>query len=267
MTIKLRERLFWGFFALSTAALVGAVLVLWLTGVEGVERARIAVFPGDEPGLFYAALAVVAVCGVYAAVMTGSMAIQSGKTVSVELFFFSLWVFTQSMELARVTTVVMASRGAGYGAYEMVTRLVLAGRYGGAMALFMGSLFSVGLKQERGMPIFMVTVVSALFFSSMQPLNSVGPGSDLLVERGIVPMAFAFEVVLLALAGVNYTIAWRTSRDRAYLWAGLGMILCAASSGLMKVWLAPLVILSAVPLLIVGTWLHVKSLHDYYLWR
>lgn len=267
MTIKLRGRLFWGFCALSTASLVLAGSTLWLSGVENFERLRSSGFGNPDPLAFYMVVAAATASGLYAAILTGLVALRSGKTVSVEIFFFALWAFSQSFELAKVGSLILGIHAASSVAFEIVTRMALFGRYVGTIALFSGSLFSVGLKQERGLPALTSTLMAGLLFASIQPLNSIFPGMDFLADRGMRSLAGVFEVAVVSMAVVNYLIAWRSGRDRAYLRAGAGLVVCASAASILRaspsLWITAL----AIPVLAVGTWLHLKNLHDYYLWR
>jgi hypothetical protein len=267
MTIKLREHLFRGFFALSVAMTLTSFLTLWFVGAEGIEHARTSGLGNADPRVFYTVLAAACASGLYALTVSAFLAMRSGKTVSVELFFFALWALCQAFELTKIVSVAFGTMGAGSGVYELATRAALAGRYCGAIAVFSGSLFAVGLKQERGIPILMVTLVSALLFASMHPLNSVGPGKDFLADRGIEPLTGALELSLTMLATVNYLIAWRAGKDRAYVWTCVGLVLCVAASAVLKTIPNPIVASASIPVLVFGTWLHIKSLHDYYLWR
>jgi len=267
MTIKLREHLFRGFFALAVAMALTSFLTLWSVGIPGMEAARASGLGNADPLVFYTVLAAACAGGLYALIVSSFLAIRSGKTVSVELFFFALWALCQAFELTKIVSVAFGTLGAGSGVYELATRVALTGRYCGAIAVFSGSLFAVGLKQERGIPILMVTLVSALLFASMHPLNSVGPGKDFLADRGIATLTEAFEAALALLAAINYLIAWRAGKDRAYVWTCIGLVLCIASSTVLKTVPNPLVAAASIPVLVFGTWLHIKSLHDYYLWR
>ena len=267
MTIKLREHLFRGFFALSIAMVASSMLTLWFIGGAGIDQVRASGLGNPDPMIFYTVLAAACASGLYALIVSAFLALRSGKTVSVELFFFSLWALCQAFELSRIVSVAFGTTGAGSGVYELATRVALAGRYCGAIAVFSGSLFAVGLKQERGIPILMVTLVSALLFASMHPLNSVGPGRDLLADRGIAPLTSAFELALALLAAINYLIAWRAGRDRAYVWTCIGLVMCVASATVLKTIQNPFIAAGSIPVLVVGTWLHIKSLHDFYLWR
>lgn len=245
--------------------LAGAAL--WISGFENLERLRVSGFGRSDTMAFYVVLAAACASGLYAAVITGLVALRSGKTVSVEIFFFALWAFCQSFELAKTGSLVLGIHGASSVAFEIVTRLALFGRYAGTIALFSGSLFSVGLKQERGMPVFATTLMAGLLFASIQPLNSVFPGVDFLADRGMESLATVFVAAVAAMAFVNYMIAWRSGKDKAYLTAGMSLVACVLASSMLKADPALWVVALAITVLAIGTMLHLKSLHDYYLWR
>ncbi|PKL23217.1 MAG: hypothetical protein CVV47_16090 [Spirochaetae bacterium HGW-Spirochaetae-3] len=267
MTIKLRERLFWGFFAASTAGLVVAGATLWSLGPGEIERMRISGFANpDAPG-FYTALAAAVACAIYAVAVSGLIAFRSGRSASMEIFFFALWAFCQIFELARIGSLALGSSGAGAGSYGVMTMIALFGRYSGSIAIFVGSLFSVGLKQERGIPAFSAVIMAGLLFATMHPLNSVVPGRDLLADRGVALLAGMFQGALFMLAMADYVMAWRSAKDRAYLVAGIGLALCVIGSIALKSATSPWLAAASLPALIVGTWVYLKSLHDYYLWR
>ena len=111
MTIKLRGRLFWGFFAVAASGLVLALASLWALGFDDLPRLSVSGLGGYGSTGFYALLAAAGVGGLYAATVTGLVALKSGKTVSVEIFFFALWAFCQGFEMARLASVALAARG------------------------------------------------------------------------------------------------------------------------------------------------------------
>ncbi len=267
MTIKIRERLFSVFFASSLFLFGGAIAAVWFLRPDGL----LSVLPSwklDIPVVaFYTVIGSAVVSGLFAVVVTGLVTFKSGKTVSVEIFFFTLWAFCQVFELTKIGSLLLGSKLSNSLAYELVTRQALFGRYCAATALFSGSLFSAGLKQERGIPAFMATLMVSLFFSSVHPLNSSRPGLDMLADRGVPWLAFLFEVLMVLLALVNYLIAWRNSRERENLVAALCVSICFGASSLIKVAHSPLTAILAFAGLCAATWMYMRTMHSYYMWR
>ncbi len=266
MTIKLRERLFWGFFVAATLEFVGTAALVWSIG-PGVVGWIVPDIAGASPMMEYLALGAAGLCGLYAMAVSGLVALRSGKTVSVEIFFFAFWAFCQSFELVKFVSVILLARGAGSGSFELATRIALFGRYGATMAIFAGSLFSAGLKSERGTPLFLAVLLISLFFATIHPLNSIGPGIDLLADRGSMPLAKAFQGALVVLSVINYGLAWYIGKDRAYLVSAVGMVLCVGAIAVLQSSLRLAVLIAVVPVLVIGTITYIRSMHAYYLWR
>jgi hypothetical protein len=267
MTIKIRERLFSVFFASSLFLFGGAMAVVWFLGLDGLFLVPSGWKLEISAVAFYTVIGSAAVSGLFAVGVTGLVALKSGKTVSVEIFFFTLWAFCQVFELTKIGSLLLGSKLSNAFAYELVTRHALFGRYCAATAIFSGSLFSAGLKQERGIPVFMATLMVSLFFSSVHPLNSSRPGIDMLADRGVPWLAFLFEALMVALALVNYMMAWRNTRERENLVAALCVSVCFGASALIKVTQSPLTAILAFGALCVGTWMYMRTMHTYYLWR
>lgn len=267
MTIKLRERLYWLFFLLSAAGILALGLAILWVGPSAIDRVRLSFFSGGSAASFYTIAAAAVACALFGATFTAFIAMNSGKTVSVEVFFFALWALSQSFELAKGFMLVVASRGAGADFFAAVTRAALFGRYLGTLAIFAGSLFSVGLRQERSMPVLSAIVLAAMLFATLQPLNSVGPGATILLDRGLAPVAVVFELAILGLAFADYLVAWRSSKDKAYLYAGLSVLGAATSAMALKASAYPWLAIAIFPIMVACAFMHTRSLHDYYLWR
>lgn len=267
MTIKLRERLFKAFFAVSLFAAVGAGALLWAMGVDGIEGV-LSIWNVDfPPAAFYTVLGSAAASGVYAAAACGLIAIKTGRTVSVEIFFFSLWAFCRIFALAKIGVVALGPRVPSPVAYELVTRAALFGRYCGVLSLLAGSLFAVGLKQERGMPVFAAVLMVSLFFATVHPLNSAGPGTDLLLDRGIPALTRAFELFMIALAVLDYLMAWKTTKGREFLVAGASVLACFVAASVADSTLSPAAAVGAFVAQAAGAAAYLSTLHEYYLWR
>jgi hypothetical protein len=267
MTIKIRERLFRAFFVISSLLLAGAGAAVWLMGFDGVLGV-LSVWKLDaSAAALYTVIGTAGFSGFFAVTVTGLVAFRSGKTVSVEIFFFTLWAFCQIFELTKIGSLVLGSRISSPVAYEIVTRIALFGRYCAVLAIFAGSLFSAGLKQERGIPVFMATLMAALLFASVYPLNSSSPGLDMLADRGIPWLAFSFEIMMVILTLIDYGIAWHNTKERENIVASVSVALCYGASAMVKATQSPMMALLAIAGLCAGSWIYMKTMHKYYLWR
>lgn len=270
MTIRLREMLFRLFFTGSGLLSVLTLAGLWVAGPEGLDRAMVVMAVGSGYADFVFSLSLPGSLGLVAVAGAGFLAIKSGRTVSVELFFLSFWMFCLSLELLRFIPVFLLAvtpLEAHTTAMEFVTRTVLAARYAGTASLFAGSLFAVGLRTERIQAALLVSILAGLVFSSVQPLNSASPGWDWLAERGFTVFASGLSVTLGLLSIINHVVAWRSGHESAFLWAGFGLGLMVAGSVAMQLHLPKAVLLASMTGLATGAWIYGKSLHDHYLWR
>ena len=199
--------------------------------------------------------------------MLGIIAFRAARSASLEIFFFSLWCLALCFELARAMSLWMALSGAGLSAVSIVERFAIFGRYLSFIALFMGSLFPAGLKPERSGVILSAALIAAMFFTSIHPINQGTNGSLLVVELGYSRLLRLLEIGLALLTLANYGIAWKENRDKAYLRAAGGAALCITGIWLGRSSLSMFISAVAIAGLCVGSWLYIKSMYSYYLWR
>jgi hypothetical protein len=267
MTITTRERtLKIGFAAslLFIAGILAAVTIFTFRFSGGVSQVlRIA---ASIEGLA-AGMAAIAVCMITSVAVTGFMAMRNGKTASAELFFYAVWAFCLGFEALRFLSLGFMIHNASLGTTVLLTRLVMFGRYFGLLNLFMGSILAVGFKQERMSGVLSAAFLLALFFSSVQPVNSGVPAPDFLIDRGFGFLMSLFDSSLIAMTLVNYVVAWRMNRDTAFLASGAGLALSVLAALLLRSNYSPWLLLPATGFLVAGAWLHIKSMNGYYLWR
>lgn len=214
-----------------------------------------------------AGLAAIAVCMITSVLITGFIALRNGKTASAELFFFAVWAFCLSFEAFRLLSLGFMIQNASMGTLVLLTRLVMFGRYFGLLSLFMGSILAVGFKLERMSGVLSTAFLLALFFASVQPVNSGVPAPDFLIDRGFGFLMSLFDSALISMTLVNYVVAWRTNRDTAFLASGAGLALSILAALLLRSNYSPLLTLPATGFLVAGAFLHIKSMNGYYLWR
>ncbi|TFG82130.1 MAG: hypothetical protein E4H20_08310 [Spirochaetales bacterium] len=267
MTAKFRERLLKAMFFSACASSAGVTWLVWTGSGAGGGGAIRGLPPLQEAVPVYAATAGLVACVLYALVLIGIIAFRAGKSASPEIFFFAVWAFGLSLELGQVMAIWMSYSGAALSTVSLSSRLALFGRYLSLMGLFMGSIFSVGLKQERMGLLLSAAILVALFFGTIHPLNVVTAETGVIVELGYGRLMRFFEISIMCLIGVNYTLAWRENRDKAFLRAGLGLALCVPAVWILRAVTSIPMVFAALPFLILGTWLYFKNLFVYYLWR
>lgn len=267
MTTSYRERALKAMFllALLMVALVPFYLVSKVTFDDATLDRAGALFQGSWA--FYAQLLVIVFCVLYAIVMLGIIAFRAARSASLEIFFFSLWCLALCFELARAMSLWMALSGAGLSAVSIVERFAIFGRYLSFIALFIGSMFPAGLKIERSGVMFSAAIIAAMFFASIHPINQGNNGSLLVVGLGYSRLLRLLEISLALLTLANYGIAWKENRDKAFLRAGWGAALCIAGMWIGRSSLSMFASAAAIAGLCLGSWLYLKSMYAYYLWR
>jgi hypothetical protein len=267
MTTSYRERALKAMFFLALLALaIASFYLLSRASFDAATLAKAGALFQDSWAL-YAQLLFIAFCVLYALVMLGIIAFRAARSASLEIFFFSLWCLALCFELARAMSLWMALSGAGLSAVSIVERFAIFGRYLSFIALFMGSMFPAGLKIERSGVLLSAALIAAMFFTSIHPINQGTNGSLLVVELGYARLLRLLEIGLALLTIANYGIAWKENRDKAFLRAGLGAGLCIAGVWLGRSSLSLILSATAIAGLCLGSWLYLKSLYAYYLWR
>ena len=267
MTITTRERTLKIGFGASLLFILGTLAIS--TGFIirfGIDFPSIQQLPTSMEAII-AGLTAIAVCMAASVIITGFMALRNGKTASAELFFFTVWAFCLGFEALRIFSLGFIIFNASIGPMVFVTKLVMFGRYLGLLSLFMGSILAVGFRQERMSAVLSAAFLLALFFSSVQPVNSGVLAPDFLIDRGFGFLMSLFDSALIAMTLANYLVAWRMNRDTAFLASGAGLALCVLAYLLLRSNHSPWFILPALFFLAIGAWLHIKSMNGYYLWR
>lgn len=267
MTTSYRERALKAMFFLALLTLAIAPFYLVSKASFNAENIAKAGALFQDSWALYAQLLFIVFCVLYALVMLGIIAFRAARSASLEIFFFSLWCLALCFELARAMSLWMALSGAGLSAVSIVERFAIFGRYLSFIALFMGSMFPAGLKPERSGVLLSAALIAAMFFTSIHPINQGTNGSLLVVELGYSRLLRLLEIGLALLTLANYGIAWKENRDKAFLRAAGGAALCIAGIWLGRSSLSIFVSAVAVAGLCIGSWLYLKSMYSYYLWR
>ncbi len=254
-------------FALACAAIATFVYALFAKGaLDGGTIAKAATLVGGEASL-YSRVGTSGFAAIAALVLLGLIAFKAARSASLEIFFFSLWCFALCLELGAPLAYFLSAGGEGMAFVSFALRAGLFGRYLSFAALFSGSLFPAGLRSERALALFWISLLGAMFFSSIHPLNQGTSGSLVTVEVGYGLIVGFMEIGLALLAAVNYCIAWRENRDKTFLKAGIGAAACMAGAALIRASTSLPMALMVIFLISLGSWTHLRSLYAYYLWR
>ncbi|MBU0936764.1 MAG: hypothetical protein KKI09_04865 [Spirochaetes bacterium] len=267
MTISSRRLLYHFFLAVSLILLLLALVLLFGTPAQQLENARFIVYESLTRLEFLAGLVMILFSLAVAVGGTAIMALGIGKSSSVEIFFFALWAASMSTEAGRMLNIWLSRQDPNMAVLILSTRFVLFGRYLGVASMFLASIFSVGFKAERMNPAALIASCLALLLASMQPLNSGSIDSQFLVIRGYTGLSLGFESAIVILTMINYLIAWNMSGSRHFLFGGAGAAAILAGLFLLRFDLPILIKPLAMASIIFGSWLYLRHMYQYYLWR
>lgn len=264
MTIKSRENLVHVFLIITIVILALSSLSLWLISPEPLSSQSRA-HPGGILG-FWMNIVSAFVCGFTGMLVLVTLALRTGKSSSIELFFLSVWAFGLNLELGSAFIPWFISQGFGLFTIGLISRVIIFGRYISLLSLFLGSIFALGLQQDRLDFIFGIIFLLAAFFASLHPLNMIARSAGF-VELDYSDMVKNFETIIILMGFINYLVAWWEKKDRAFLAAGLGAVAFTTSVYILRSNPGPLLYILIVPLIVTGIWLYIKSLYSHYLWR
>ena len=267
MTISRRRGLYKLFFGFSVAVLVLAATALISGGAAGLANTRYFGLHQGSQAQFVAGITAGLLCLAAGLACNAVIALGIGKSISVEIFFCSLWALSLSLEAGRLLILGLSRAEINMAILTLLTRVVLFGRYIGLSAMFMASIFSNGFKQERLNPTIMIIIFFSLLFASIQPLNTGAIDNDFLMARGYRSLSGAFDLAIIGLIAANYLIAWRNNGNRTFLLCGLASLAMLGGAYLLRGSPSWLLLIPALAAMGAGAWVYLKNMYVYYLWR
>ncbi len=205
--------------------------------------------------------------GLYSVLCLAYILFSFRKTVSSEIFFFSFWALSLSLESLRPLAFSLAAGSAPSYLALSLTRLIIAGRTMGLLAFFCASLYASGFHNEKLGAAAGIVVIISLVLAGGLPLNTGTYEVDLIAKTG-----FGSSIrPLLAIAGLailaDFIYASFQSGDTPYRLVALGSGAVLAGQALILTQWNPLLLILGFALLYYGSWLIVSRLHSYYLWQ
>lgn len=275
VTFATRRRIYWLLFALALAVFIVGI-VLSLPGLSGRPDSSFladsgALEEGRILGLRFSSSIGARIGALLAAflavLLLGQILAMFRKTASPEIFFFSFWALSLAFECGKIAVFRLGAGGAPDASIEFASRLVLAGRYAGKLALFMSGLFAVGLRSERqGVYALALLAIGGAFAGAM-PLDTGVYETSLVLRPGYPGIDDGIGFLIGTISFANYLRAASISGERGYVLAGLGLLLAVAGRFLLENSWNPLLFLPGALLVAFGSWILITKLHAWYLWQ
>lgn len=188
------------------------------------------------------------------------------KTVSSEMFFFTFFVISMSLEAARIADLLIVAQNAPAYYEVVVTRAVYFGRFLGVFCLFTSGLYATGIDYQRFEIVLGISLLLAFTLAFSIPVTSVA-GAPTLVNRlgsrsQLLSVFFALELFSV----LNFLLASFLKRNRDYIWMAAGLFLVIVGKDLLFFLVSPVPDAVAAVLLFAGTMLFGNRTHVVYLW-
>ncbi|MEW5818219.1 MAG: hypothetical protein AB1798_22875 [Spirochaetota bacterium] len=188
------------------------------------------------------------------------------KTSSAEIFFFTIFILSLSLESFRVGQVLLQlqNKSAYFGI--LLTRIVYFGKIFGVLCLFSSGLFAAGIKYQKFGIIIGFDLLLSLSLASTIPVDFSILHSNFLYKIGNGrELVFAF-IVIEIFSVLNYCWAAFTKNDPEYSLIALGLFFVILGRELLFFMPGPVLVCTGFIFLIGGTILFSNRTHYVYLW-
>ncbi len=198
----------------------------------------------------------------YAPVFLLILGRQMRRNPSAEMAFLSIFLFTFSLQIFRISFLTEAAYIPGS---DLATRTVYFGRLMGLSALFAASLFATGLQIQKFGQILLICFLTAFSLSILLPVNSSITTAALLHRIAREKHLAIFCLSLELLTVLNYiAAAHQLGRSEYYRLSLLSLSIIAGYE--MLYFLYPPFILPGLITLISGTFLFIRTSRKLFLW-
>jgi len=275
VTLQTRRRTYWVLFGISLAMfLLGIILAVLLGKRNDVPIFLIEhdiykvhpIFGLRIPSLILSIFDVLSL-SFFAVAVLAFILLSFRKTVSAEIFFFSFWLCTLSLESLRFLHLFLALSGKADLALAIVNKLYIGGHFLGYMAIFISGLYSAGMRNERQFAIMAVCAAISVALTSILPVNTGIWEQNLLFKVGYGRLIEGFSLSIIMITIANYLIAVRVRGDRAYYYIALGIAAVSAGSHFISLDGSPMLSLASALTMSLGSILYIYKLHYFYLWQ
>ncbi|MDR1929551.1 MAG: hypothetical protein LBQ44_02870 [Treponema sp.] len=188
------------------------------------------------------------------------------KTQSAEITFFTLFVLSFVFETLRLLVPLRALYDFPMFLPVLGTRILLSGRFFGALSFFASSVYAAGLNlQKQGNIIFGIVIITLIIFLGL-PVDGMAWDTSLTMISGY---SFEFrmaEAGILFLAVISFLAGVYIRGTREYLYIALGALLVSLGRSFLIGADSWALSLSGLIILAAGTWFITTRLHQVYMW-
>lgn len=197
----------------------------------------------------------------------GSLLIASfRKSVSPEIFFYAIFLFSISFESLRI--FILQFMLLDYPAsFEMVFSKILYGtRAFSVFSLFSASLFCTGFESRRMAGILAVILFVSVFFGLNVILLTNNTSRYFIISPGHHREIYFFFIIILVFSLINYLFAIYKTGLKDHLLLGLATLVSAAGCIIIFFPASIIMFLAGILAITLGTVLYSVKIHSLYLW-
>ncbi len=189
------------------------------------------------------------------------------KTHTTEITFFAVCAFALALESARLLIPLYSNGADSIFILISVSRLVFFSRFLILLVLLAGAIFANGmLMQQIGPGLFILAFFSFSLANSV-PINTSSITSNFLALSGYNQTIQIIYMLLGVMTVATYYILGTTRAIENYRQAAFGMLLLIGGYLLLMRVDTWITFVPSALLLLTGTRIYLKSIHNYYLWQ
>jgi hypothetical protein len=273
MTLTSRNNYLFTGIGVSLAVLAGAVILanqtlpLFLDLVKQAAR-RPSGYPlaGGFPVNPYVPFIVMLAAALYAVAVQTLIYQFFEKTQSPEIFFFSLFAFSFTLECGRLSLPLQHLYALPQAFTVAAERVKLFGRLFGIFSLFISSVYATGLKAQKQGTILFSIFIAAMLFAIRVPVDSLAWDTCLHLDSGYRSVLRMLELTTGLLAVASYLVSAHLKGSKEFVLIGTGALLVFIGRIFLFDADSLYTPVPALICLVTGTWFVCRQLHRLYLW-
>jgi len=188
------------------------------------------------------------------------------KTSSFEIFFFTLFLFTLSLEGARILQLFIQLEAQPTYFGVVVTRFIYFARLFDLCMIFLASLLSTGIKNQKIGFQLGISFLLSFFLAYTIPIDTLDMSSDLLYQAGDERNLAFLCITAQVFAVLNLFVSGILKQHKNYSYMGIGVLLALTGRELIFFLTNPVTIASSLALLITGAVIFTIYANSLYLW-
>jgi hypothetical protein len=188
------------------------------------------------------------------------------RSISVEVFFFTLFLLSFFFEAFRLGVLYIIIREQPFSLGILFTRFVHFGRFFRVYCLFTAGLFAVTTKSWKPWLFLGVTALVSFTLVAGIPINPTELLPQMLYEVGNGPYMLVITLFFSFFSVVNLVLAAALKSTGEYYYLAGAAALVLGGNVIVMYFLSPLLLILGGCFLVGGSFFFGKMIHDLYLW-